>query len=193
MAALNLTLRGFEVIDKAKEALKLACPSTVLCDDIITLATRDSVALAERPRYPVATGRRDGLLANVNGTEILPGPNSRVFEALGPFIQKGLSLEDMVTLLGAGFAHCNFFRNRLPNDPTMDKALAAFLKGVLFIDQQLALDPASKPFVSLFAANSTTFQQRFANAVIKMGRIGVLVNEDGEIRKNCRVFNAGGS
>ena len=57
------------------------------------------------------------------------------------------------------------------------------------IDQELALDKLSAPLVSRLAANDALFQQSFANAMIKMGRVEVLVGKAGEIRKNCRVFN----
>ncbi|KAL2464472.1 Peroxidase 44 [Forsythia ovata] len=232
----NLTVRGFELIDEIKNALEAACPSTVSCADIITVATRDAVGLAGGPRYNVPTGRRDGLVsdsAEVN----LPGPSLSVPEAFPFFRAKGLTLNDMITLLGAhtvGVAHCGFFQDRLSNfqgtgkpDPTMDSALAARLlrtcgttsrplnrdptvfldqntsfifdnqfynqirskKGILQIDQQLALDRSSAPIVSSFASNQNAFQQNFANAMIKMANIQVLAGKAGEIRKNCRVFN----
>ncbi|KAI9093604.1 hypothetical protein K1719_027053 [Acacia pycnantha] len=44
-------MQGFDLIKEVKETLKLACPSTVSCADIITLATRDVVALAGGPKY----------------------------------------------------------------------------------------------------------------------------------------------
>ncbi|KAL2491938.1 Peroxidase 44 [Abeliophyllum distichum] len=232
----NAFLRGFELIDEIKKALEAACPSTVSCADIITVATRDAVGLAGGPRYNVPTGRRDGLVsdsADVN----LPGPSLSVPEAFPFFRAKGLTLNDMITLLGAhtvGVAHCGFFQDRLSNfqgtgkpDLTMDSALAARLlrtcgttsrplnrdptvfldqntsfifdnqfynqirskKGILQIDQQLALDRSSAPIVSSFASNKNAFQQNFANAMIKMANIQVLVGKAGEIRKNCRVFN----
>ncbi|QHN86708.1 hypothetical protein HN51_041016 [Arachis hypogaea] len=229
-AGANGTVRGFEIIDEAKKALEKACPSTVSCADIITLATRDAVDLAGGPKYSVPTGRRDGLVSNPSDVN-LPGPGSTVSQALQIFTSKGMSLNEMVTLLGAhtvGFAHCSFFRNRLGGadttmDPTLDsnlvklcgtqskpskKDLRTFLdqntsivfdnqfykqilnkQGVLFIDQQLALDSSSKGLVSSFAANPVSFQQSFVNAIVKMGSIGVKVGNDGEIRRNCRVFN----
>ncbi|KAI4301009.1 hypothetical protein L6164_034327 [Bauhinia variegata] len=126
----NRTVRGFDLIDEAKRALEAECPSTVSCADIITLATRDAVALAGGPSYNISAGRRDGLVSNPKEVN-LPGPSFSVSEALQAFTAKGLTLQDMVTLLGAhtvGFAHCSFFQDRLSSfqgvlDPTMDPAL----------------------------------------------------------------------
>ncbi|KAB9521963.1 hypothetical protein FH972_027040 [Carpinus fangiana] len=228
----NQTVRGFEVIDNAKKRLEAACPSTVSCADIITLATRDAVALAGGPNYTSATGRRDGLISDPEQV-LLPGPAISVTGALQFFTAKGMALDDMVTLLGAhsvGVAHCFFFDYRLSNyegsgapDPSMDPALIAKLnmtcarnagatafldqstsfamdnhffkqillrKGVLQIDQELALDNTSARFVSGFASNEVVFHQSFAKAMIKLGSVQVLVGNAGEIRKNCRAFNA---
>lgn len=62
-------------------------------------------------------------------------------------------------------------------------------RGVLHIDQQLALDPLSRDMVQNFAANETAFQEKFANAMIKLGSVDVVDETEGEVRKNCRAFN----
>ncbi|XP_061372542.1 peroxidase 44-like [Gastrolobium bilobum] len=223
-APANKSVRGYELIDEIKTALEKECPSTVSCADIITLATRDAVAMAGGPRYSVLTGRRDGLVSNPSEVN-LPSPGSTVPEALKSFVEKNMTLSEMITLLGAhtvGSSHCSFIQMRLsvlPIDPVLRAKLVqicgsakdhtVFLdqntsfvfdnefynqillkKGVLFIDQQLALDPSSSGLVSALAQNDADFQQSFADAIIKMGSIDVLVGKDGEIRKNCRVFNS---
>ncbi|TYI02363.1 hypothetical protein ES332_A11G261800v1 [Gossypium tomentosum] len=214
------------LIDEAKKALEATCPSKVSCADIITLATRDAVFLSGGPFYFVPTGRRDSLVSDPDEVN-LPGPILTVSEAFQAFRAKNMSMDDMVTLLGAhtvGVAHCSFFLDRITRpDPTMDRGLAAKLRsicgaasgtnpdptafldqatpfavdnqffkqiglkrGVMKIDQELANDPLSRRIVSGFAANATLFRTRFAQAMVKMGNIQVLVRE---IRKNCRVFN----
>ncbi|KAL2335133.1 hypothetical protein Fmac_016346 [Flemingia macrophylla] len=225
----NKTVRGYEVIDEVKKILEEACPSTVSCADIIALATRDAVALAGGIRYMIPTGRRDGLLSDPSLVRV-PGPSLSVAGALQFFTAKGLTLDDMATLLGAhtvGSAHCSFFQNRLTNgvDPTMDPALelrllqicgsnsnssdpSVFLdqnssfafdngfykevmmrRGILHLDQQLALDNMTRGVVESYAANDSDFQTKFAAAMVKMGAIDVLLDDEGEVRANCRQFN----
>ncbi|XVF56786.1 hypothetical protein PTKIN_Ptkin06aG0148100 [Pterospermum kingtungense] len=69
------------------------------------------------------------------------------------------------------------------------KQILFMRRGVMQIDQELANDRLSRGFVSLFASNSNLFRSRFAQAMVKMGGIEVLVGNAGEIRTNCRVFN----
>uniref|UniRef100_A0A7C9E587 Peroxidase n=1 Tax=Opuntia streptacantha TaxID=393608 RepID=A0A7C9E587_OPUST len=229
----NLTVREFELIDQIKSQLEAACPQTVSCADIVTLATRDAVALAGGPQYNAPTGRRDGLVSRASEVNV-PGPTFTVSQARQAFGARGLTLNDMVVLLGGhsvGVAHCSFFQDRLSNflgtggpDPTMDQNLVSTLKGtcgsnpnvdptafldqntsfvldnqyynqilnnkgLLQIDQELALDKSSSKMVSNLAANNALFGQSFAKAMIKMGNIQVLEGNAGEIRKNCRVVN----
>lgn len=132
----NGSVRGFEIIDEAKQALESACPNIVSCADIVTIATRDSVLLAGGPSYNVPTGRRDGLVSNPANVN-LPGPTLTVSQAFASFKAKGFTLTEMVILLGGhtvGVAHCSLFNDRLTNfqgtgkaDPSMDSALVTQL------------------------------------------------------------------
>ncbi|KAA8518345.1 hypothetical protein F0562_015772 [Nyssa sinensis] len=168
----NLTVRGFEIIDGAKKSLEAACPSTVSCADIITLATRDAVVLAGGPNYNATTGRRDGLVSDPSEVN-LPGPTFSVSQALQAFTAKGLTLTEMVTLLGAhtvGVAHCVFFRDRLSNfqgtqkpDPSMDPTLAAkLLKTCGTKSRPLNADP------TVFLDQNTSFvvDNQFYNQIL---------------------------
>eukprot|EP00250_Pteridium_aquilinum_P010237 c19234_g1_i1 orf=214-1374(+) len=136
----NLTIRGFDLIDEAKEAVESECPGVVSCADIIVLAVRDSVTLAGGPRYEVPTGRLDGKVSVKEEALTLPSPAFPVEQSQETFRQKGLDLEDMVALLGAhtvGVALCGFFNDRLFNfhgtgaaDPTMNPQLVTHLAGI---------------------------------------------------------------
>lgn len=61
-------------------------------------------------------------------------------------------------------------------------------KGILEIDQKLALDSATKYLVS-WQANGSNFPTLFNYAMVKMGTIQVLTGTQGEIRKSCRAIN----
>ncbi|KAI7755276.1 hypothetical protein M8C21_002421, partial [Ambrosia artemisiifolia] len=58
-------------------------------------------------------------------------------------------------------------------------------RGVLQIDQQLALDGLTKSKVAAIAASSD-FNTKFGQAMVKMGAIQVLTGTQGEIRSSCR-------
>lgn len=151
-----------------KHRLEDACPLTVSCADIITLATRDAVALSGGPWYEVPTGRRDGLVSNQ--TEVimnLPSPNMTVFEAAQLFAAKGLTKQEMVTLLGAhtiGVAHCDTFRDRLEpsRDPTMDPHLYVDL--VNKCKPKLGKD---EPSVPLDQGTKSVFDNKFYRQILE--------------------------
>ncbi|KAF5938005.1 hypothetical protein HYC85_025511 [Camellia sinensis] len=178
---------------------------TSLSEDLISSTRPNSVALAGGPNYAVPTGRRDGLASNPNLVNF-PGPSISISQALKFFTTKKLSLKDMVTLLGAhtiGVAHCGFFQDRLSNfqgsgklDPTafLDQNTSFVFdneyyhqiklkRGVMQIDQELALDKGSAPIVTGFASNAIGFQQGFAKAIVKMGGIEVLVGNARKLEK----------
>lgn len=119
------------------------------------MPTRDAVALAGGPNYTLATGRRDGLFSNA-GNVSLPGAAISVPRAMKIFADKGFTLNEMVTLIGAhtvGVVHCFFFENRLSDapggsDPPMNPTLAAKLRktcaknrsATAFLDQSTSFE-----------------------------------------------------
>ncbi|XP_010524488.1 PREDICTED: peroxidase 30 [Tarenaya hassleriana] len=135
----NLTLRGFDFIERIKSLLEAACPKTVSCADVIALAARDSIVATGGPSWRVPTGRRDGRISNA--TEALnniPPPTSNFTTLQRLFGNQGLDLKDLVLLSGAhtiGVSHCSSFNIRLYNftgrldqDPSLDSEYASNLK-----------------------------------------------------------------
>ncbi|KAH7447203.1 hypothetical protein KP509_01G096800 [Ceratopteris richardii] len=125
----NQSLRGFEVIDDAKQALEAACPGIVSCADIVALAARDAVVLTGGPTWEVPTGRMDGRFSDALSAIVnIPSPTMPTPVLTQMFLANGLSPDEMITLSGAhtiGGAHCSSFSNRLSmNDPTLDEAYA---------------------------------------------------------------------
>ncbi|XP_030478699.2 peroxidase 15 [Cannabis sativa] len=126
------SIRGFEVVDRIKAALEQACPQTVSCADLLTIASERSVYLAGGPRWRNLLGRRDGRIANQTGANILlPSPFVTLDVLKSKFMDKGLDSTDLVALSGAhtfGRGQCGAFSNRLFNfndtgspDPTIEQ------------------------------------------------------------------------
>lgn len=133
--------RGFELIDTIKANVEKACPKTVSCTDILTLAAREAVFLTGGPFWSLAMGRRDGLKANISAANTdTPSPFEPLENITAKFTSKGLNLKDVVALSGAhtiGFAQCFTFKSRLFNfdgsgapDPQLDSSLASSLQTV---------------------------------------------------------------
>ncbi|XP_065879259.1 peroxidase 27-like [Euphorbia lathyris] len=138
----NLSLRGFQIIDRVKSALEVACPGIVSCADIVALVSRDVTFATKGPYWEVETGRRDGRVSI--GSEALTNlisPFANISTLITMFRAKGLGLKDLVVLSGAhtlGTSHCFAFTNRLYNftgkginndsDPTLDSEYAEKLK-----------------------------------------------------------------
>ncbi|EOA23214.1 hypothetical protein CARUB_v10019462mg [Capsella rubella] len=134
--------RGFPVIDRMKAAIERACPRTVSCADMLTIAAQQSVSLAGGPSWKVPLGRRDSLqaffqLANDN----LPAPNFTLPLLKDKFRNVGLDRpSDLVALSGGhtfGKNQCQFITNRLYNfnstglpDPTLNATYLQTLRGL---------------------------------------------------------------
>ncbi|KAI9121388.1 hypothetical protein K1719_008421 [Acacia pycnantha] len=111
-------VRGFDVIEKAKSELEATCPGVVSCADIVALAARDAVSLANGPSYRVATGRKDGLVSDIALADDMPDVSDSIFQLKAKFLNKGLSDKDLVLLTAAhtiGSTACFFMKRRLYN------------------------------------------------------------------------------
>nr|GMD02800.1 cationic peroxidase 2-like [Ipomoea batatas] len=136
----NQGLRGYEVIDDAKQQVEAACPGVVSCADILALAARDSVVLTNGPTWAVPLGRRDGLVSVASDASNLPAFTDSVDVQRQKFSDKGLNTQDLVTLVGGhtiGTSACQFFSYRLQSnfsangpDPTIDPAFLATLQSL---------------------------------------------------------------
>ncbi|WJX69103.1 Peroxidase 3 [Trifolium repens] len=135
----NLTVRGFDFIDRVKSLVEAECPGVVSCADILALSARDSVAATGGPYWKVPTGRRDGVISNlVEARSQIPAPFHNITVLQKLFQDQGLDLKDLVLLSGAhtiGISLCTSFSNRLYNftgkgdqDPSLDSEYAKNLK-----------------------------------------------------------------
>ncbi|URE37416.1 peroxidase [Musa troglodytarum] len=71
----------------------------------------------------------------------------------------------------------SYYRNLLVN------------RGLFTSDQTLTSTWATAAKVRQLAGNPMLFQRKFAAAMVKMGKIGVLTGRKGEIRRHCRRIN----
>ncbi|EYU33918.1 hypothetical protein MIMGU_mgv1a010413mg [Erythranthe guttata] len=219
----NLTLRGFQILDKVKLAVEKACSGDVSSADIMG------------PFWEVETGRKDGKVSILNEalTGLIP-PSANISTLKKGFADRGLNMKDLVVLSGShtiGISHCSSFSNRLYNftgkndaDPTLDSEYAAKLKqkckpgdqnsivemdpgsfktfdvsyftlvakrrGLFESDAALLNDGETKAYLKFQALNKgPTFFKDFGESMVKMGRIGVITGEGGEIRKVCTKVN----
>ncbi|MFS7991641.1 putative peroxidase [Helianthus anomalus] len=62
-------------------------------------------------------------------------------------------------------------------------------KGLFTSDQNLFTDTRSRPTVNQFASSNNAFNQAFVTAITKLGRVGVLTGNKGEIRRDCTRSN----
>ncbi|VAI44150.1 hypothetical protein VPH35_103884 [Triticum aestivum] len=125
----NLTLRGFDLIDRVKGLVEEACPGVVSCADVLALAARDAVAAIGGPSWRVPTGRRDGTVSTMQeAVRELPSPSMTFPQLVALFAGKGLDVRDLVWLSGAhtiGIAHCSSFADRLYSYPTAGNGTGA--------------------------------------------------------------------
>ncbi|KAF8403465.1 hypothetical protein HHK36_011569 [Tetracentron sinense] len=84
------------------------------------------------PSWTVGLGRRDSTSASRSvGNTSIPTPTSKLSALVSSFSAQGLSLKDMVALLGShtiGLARCTTFRGRIYNDSNIDASFAESLQ-----------------------------------------------------------------
>ncbi|KAJ9566555.1 hypothetical protein OSB04_002521 [Centaurea solstitialis] len=159
-SAPNLSLRGFNIIDRVKLAIEEACPGVVSCADIAAIVARDVTVATKGPYWEVETGRRDGNVSLIAEPSTPPTGLPPFFSNINmlkqSFAQRGLNVKDLVVLSGGhtiGTAGCSSFNARLYNftgkgdmDPTMDPNYIARLKLKCKLGDQTTLaelDPGS--------------------------------------------------
>ncbi|XP_052197263.1 peroxidase 17-like [Diospyros lotus] len=124
------SLRSYEVIDEAKEALETTCPGIVSCADILVMAARDAVVLSGGPEWEVKLGRKDSLMASQEDSdEIMPSPRANASYLVNLFKKFNLSVKDLVALSGShsiGEGRCFSIMFRLYNQSGSGKPDHAF-------------------------------------------------------------------
>ncbi|XP_020087805.1 peroxidase 47 [Ananas comosus] len=165
----NLSLRGYEVIDQAKKFLEMQCPGIVSCADIVALAARDAVFWAGGPYYDIVKGRKDGTRSKQEDTfTSLPAPTLNTTGLINVFSQHGFTVWELVALSGGhtlGVARCSSFKSRLSSfdsthdvDPSMDPTFAKTL-----LNTCSAGDSAAQPF----DATTNSFDNLYFSALQK--------------------------
>ncbi|XP_076942407.1 peroxidase N-like [Bidens hawaiensis] len=122
----NNSARGYEVIDSIKSAVESSCSGVVSCADILAIAARDSVLLSGGTGWQVLLGRRDGLVANQTGANLmLPAPFESVDNITLKFEAVGLNLTDVVT-----FRLFNFSGTNAPDSTLLDQNMLTGLQNL---------------------------------------------------------------
>ncbi|KAG0467567.1 hypothetical protein HPP92_018514 [Vanilla planifolia] len=114
------SLIGFDLVDRIKNQLEGECPGVVSCADLLAIGARDAVLLVGGPYWDVPVGRKDSKTVSLDlANTDLPAPNQNLVTLVSNFLGKGLSVQDMVALLGShtiGLARCVNFRDRIYGD-----------------------------------------------------------------------------
>ncbi|PNY00419.1 peroxidase 43-like protein, partial [Trifolium pratense] len=206
-------VKGFDVIERAKARLEASCPGVVSCADIVALAARDAIIMANGPSYQVPTGRRDGLVSDVSLAKDMPDVSDSIQQLKTKFLNKGLTEKDLVLLsdpaispfflpqLKAKCPQNGDINTRLAIDEGSDKRFDKnILKNirdgfaVLESDARLNDDIATRSVIDSYFSPMNpifgpSFENDFVHSIVKMGQIGVKTGSAGNIRHVCSAFH----
>ncbi|CAN0901690.1 Lignin-forming anionic peroxidase [Linum grandiflorum] len=202
--------KTFQVIEDAKSSLERMCPGVVSCADIIAVAARDASAAVEGPTWNVKLGRRDSddlptLISefekkglNAREMVVLSGAHTlgfaqcftfrdRIYDNVdSDFARKKKKacpaeggdryLAPLDTVTPKSFDN-NYFKTLMRK------------KGLLESDQVLYSGGSTDGIVEEYSKDAQKFSSDFAAAMVKMGDIGVITGNNGQIRKVCRKTN----
>ncbi|XP_047966037.1 lignin-forming anionic peroxidase-like [Salvia hispanica] len=123
------SVRGFAVVEAAKQAVEAICPGVVSCADVLAVAARDATVAAGGPTWTVKLGRRDSPAAATRelAENDLPRDSDPLPTLISKFAKKNLNEREMVALSGArtiGQARCVMFRDRIYNSQNIDPNFA---------------------------------------------------------------------
>nr|AAF00094.1 anionic peroxidase Swpa3 [Ipomoea batatas] len=154
----NNSVRGFGVIEQAKQNAITKCPDTpVSCADILSIAARDSFEKFTGETYTVTLGRLDARTANSTGANTqLVGP-SEIASQSAKFAAKGFNETEMGALLGShtiGFARCPLLCVSAFINPARVSTLNCNCSGTVNTTGLVGLDPTP-----------TTWDQRYFSDV----------------------------
>ncbi|OAY77485.1 Peroxidase 24 [Ananas comosus] len=208
----NQSLGGFVLIDAIKAQLEKQCPGKVSCADII--------ALFKASLWQVETGRRDGtvsLASNVILPSPLSGFDGlkQSFASAHTMGRANCAFVTprLFTFNGNGgvdplldAAYANSLKKTCPRAPPaaatvemdpggslkFDASYFVALKknqGLFLSDAALLQDPVAAKLASGFQ-DQKTFLAAFVQSVRRMGAVGALTGNAGQIRKQCRAVNS---
>ncbi|CAD6342647.1 unnamed protein product [Miscanthus lutarioriparius] len=170
------------------------------------------------PFFQVELGRLDGLNSTAGSVPgQLPEPNQTMDQLLAVFKAHGLNMSDLVALSAARRGSGALQQVREPavqlpagaaDGPTLNPKYARFLEqsspaqfdnqyyrnlqdggGLLGSDELLYTDNRTRAMVDSLANSTDAFYKAFADAIVRLSRVGVKSGRRGNIRKQCDVFN----
>ncbi|KAG6402974.1 hypothetical protein SASPL_135189 [Salvia splendens] len=125
----NNSVRGFEVVEAAKQAVEAICPGVVSCADVLAVAARDATVAVGGQSWTVKLGRRDSTTAatRAQAESDLPRGSDSLQTLISNFANKNLNEREMVALSGShtiGQARCVTFRARIYGNTNINPGFA---------------------------------------------------------------------